>query len=372
MSVEMQPQSGDTYINLPVTFDYRGGRSANKKNKIIATILIVVFVIIGVVVSFLNDNLVLWQQVVYSMVVCYIGLLLLRFVVLKEGYYSKIYEGLVQQDYVLDVGYLWQIFDIEPEYPYTCYYKNGQKGIFIRMEKDAVTGKPDTADFDHYEAISNAYNVAHALNMNIVHIDYMDNVGNDPRLQNLMDGLSDVENPDMQDLLQDIYENLQDEMSRTYTSFDIYLFLTRDKFDNFIYNVQTVANTMLGGNYITYKVLNRSEISGVCKALFNLHDFSIIDACETVVATGHHGVVPIRVTHADGSVDVLNKTVAEKKAAQEEAMRKALEEQEARKKKRKKESKKEGKKKSKVVNKVDDNGTDVSQEDGGSDDLGLF
>lgn len=326
MAVDMTPQPGDTSINLPITFDYKGGRGENKKGKIILSIADVLLTIIFTVGCASNDNLEIWMRFLLPCVVLYIGLFILRFFVFRELWFSDVYETLKATDYDLKLDQIWQIFDIDFEYPYICYFKNGYKGIFVRMEKDAITGKVGDAQFDHYSAIGDAYNVAHSLNMNIVHIDYMDNVGNDTRMQKLYDDLVFVENPDMQEMLIDIYSNLQDEMSQNYASFDIYLFLTRDKLNNFVYNMQTVCNYMLGGNFITYKVLDRFEISRVCVALFNLHDFSIVEACENVLSgVEHHGVIPIKVKHGDGTEEIFNKTTAEKKVIAAENARKQKE-----------------------------------------------
>lgn len=326
MAVDMTPQPGDTSINLPITFDYKGGRGENKKGKIILSIGDVLLTVIFTVGCASNDNLEIWMRFLLPCVVLYIGLFILRFFVFRELWFSDVYETLKATDYDLKLDQIWQIFDIDFEYPYICYFKNGYKGIFVRMEKDAITGKVGDAQFDHYSAIGDAYNVAHSLNMNIVHIDYMDNVGNDTRMQKLYDDLVFVENPDMQEMLIDIYSNLQDEMSQNYASFDIYLFLTRDKLNNFVYNMQTVCNYMLGGNFITYKVLDRFEISRVCVALFNLHDFSIVEACENVLSgVEHHGVIPIKVKHGDGTEEIFNKTTAEKKVIAAENARKQKE-----------------------------------------------
>ena len=326
MAVDMTPQPGDTSINLPITFDYKGGRGENKKGKIILSVADILITLILTVGCALNKNLDLWMRFLLPCVVFYIGLFILRFFVFRELWFSDVYETLKATDYDLKLDQIWQIFDIDFEYPYICYFKNGYKGIFVRMEKDAITGKVGDAQFDHYTAIGDAYNVAHSLNMNIVHIDYMDNVGNDTRMQKLYDDLVFVENPDMQEMLIDIYSNLQGEMSQNYASFDIYLFLTRDKLNNFVYNMQTVCNYMLGGNFITYKVLDRFEISRVCVALFNLHDFSIVEACENVLSgVEHHGVIPIKVKHGDGTEEVFNKTTAEKKVIAEENARKQKE-----------------------------------------------
>lgn len=326
MAVDMTPQPGDTSINLPITFDYKGGRGENKKGKIILSIADVLLTVIFTVGCASNDNLEIWMRFLLPCGVLYIGLFILRFFVFRELWFSDVYETLKATDYDLKLDQIWQIFDIDFEYPYICYFKNGYKGIFVRMEKDAITGKVGDAQFDHYSAIGDAYNVAHSLNMNIVHIDYMDNVGNDTRMQKLYDDLVFVENPDMQEMLIDIYSNLQDEMSQNYASFDIYLFLTRDKLNNFVYNMQTVCNYMLGGNFITYKVLDRFEISRVCVALFNLHDFSIVEACENVLSgVEHHGVIPIKVKHGDGTEEIFNKTTAEKKVIAAENARKQKE-----------------------------------------------
>lgn len=326
MAVDMTPQPGDTSINLPITFDYKGGRGENKKGKIILSIADVLLTVVLTVGCALNENLEIWMRFLLPCIIFYIGLFILRFFVFRELWFSDVYETLKATDYDLKLDQIWQIFDIDFEYPYICYFKNGYKGIFVRMEKDAITGKVGDAQFEHYSAIGDAYNVAHSLNMNIVHIDYMDNVGNDTRMQKLYDDLVFVENPDMQEMLIDIYSNLQDEMSQNYASFDIYLFLTRDKLNNFVYNMQTVCSYMLGGNFITYKVLDRFEISRVCVALFNLHDFSIVEACENVLSgVEHHGVIPIKVKHGDGTEEIFNKTTAEKKVIAAENARKQKE-----------------------------------------------
>lgn len=327
MSAEyMIPQPGVRSINIPVTFDYKGGRGENKKGKIILSIADILITLIFTFGCAMNKNLDLWMRILLPCIVFYIGLFILRFFVFRELWFSDVYETLKATDYDLKLDQIWQIFDIDFEYPYICYFKNGYKGVFVRMEKDAITGKVGDAQFDHYNAIGNAYNLAHSLNMNIIHIDYMDNVGNDTRMQKLYDDLVFVENPDMQEMLIDIYSNLQDEMSQNYASFDIYLFMTRDKITNFVYNIQSVCACMLGGNFITYKVLDRFEISRVCVALFNLHDFSIVEACENVLSgVDHHGVIPIKVKHGDGTEEVFNKTTAEKKVIAAENARKQKE-----------------------------------------------
>lgn len=374
---DFMPQPGDTSINIPITFDYKGGRGQGTKGRIIMAIGIVVITMIGVIGVASNGQLQLWMRCFIPFLVFYVGLFLMRFLIFNELWYSDVFEGLLADDYTLKLDNIWQIFDIDFDYPYIAYFKNGYKGIFVRMEKDAITGKPDEAMFDHFNAIGDAYNVAHSLNMNIVHIDYMDNVGNDSRLQKMYDDLTFVENPDMHEMLIDIYSHLQDEMSRNYASFDIYLFMTRDNVNNFVYNMQAVCQRMLGGNFITYKVLDRYEIAKVCVALFNLHEFSIVDACENVLQNeSSSGIIPISVTHGDGTVEEFNKTIAEQEVIEAETKRKA-EEQAAEMEKRKAEAKRKRhearRNKGKVVEepqKVDDTEFSLFGEGDSSSDTG--
>ena len=314
----MIPSPDDVMMQLPLTLDYKGGRSEGSKTKWILLIVFVVIAIIVSIASITNKSLATWQRWVFALSFDYIVMIFLRFFAFKETYYSDIYETLKETKNELPAERLWDIFDIDWEYPYIVYFRNGRKGIFVRMEKDAIVGKGATAKYNHYEAISDAYNLAHSLKMDIRHIDYMDNVGNDSRLLLLYDQLKSVQNPDMSDMLLAMYQNLEEEMSRNYASFDIYLYLTRDKTETFIYNVQAVSNAMLGGNFITYRVLNRDDIRGVVVALFNLHTFNITDACEAVLnIEENEEIIPIRVLHSNGEVERLNETAEERRVRKE-------------------------------------------------------
>ena len=336
MAVDMTPTAEDSSINIPLTFDYKGGRSTSKKGKILMSLVMLGLCIIGVAGVSLMDRFDIWMKIPIILGILYVFLFFERFFVLKELYFSDIFEGLLETDYKMQVSDIWQIFDIEPEYPYICYYRNGWKGLFVRMEKDAVTGKPDDYVYIHYDAVGNAYNVCHSLNMNMIHLDYMDNVGNDIRMQGLYDQVQYMPNPDMQDMMIDIYDNLVSEMSRNYASFDVYLFLTKDNVKNFMYNVQQVANVMMGGNFITYKVMDMYEIARLCSSLLNLHEFSVLDAFDKALAGSLSvAVVPISVTHGDGTVEVINKTIAEKAKERAERERRMEEAKNAKKQRRK-------------------------------------
>ena len=116
--MDFKPQPGDTSINIPITFDYKGGRAQNTKGKVILAIGISVLTIIGILGTATNNSAEIYIRVFAPFLVFYIGLFMMRFFVFHELWYSDIYEGLLESDYELKLDDIWQIFDIDFEYPY--------------------------------------------------------------------------------------------------------------------------------------------------------------------------------------------------------------------------------------------------------------
>lgn len=324
----MRPEPEDTTVRLPVTFDYHGGRSDNKKGNIIFAIVLFVIAILLTIMTARGEsptgNKFLIIAVTWVVVTFFV-----RFKIMREKTFSDAYETLKEIDNIPGTDSFWNIYEIEGEYPYICHFKDGKSGIFIRLEKDVVVGKSEDVLFKHFDAISEAYNLAGSSNINMCQIDYMDNVGNDARLQGLYEGLNDCENHDMKEALLSMYSNLQEEMSHNYASFDVYLFTCKGKTDQLWYNVKSIVDRLLCGNYLSFKALDIDGVRTTCMAIFNLNEFSAIEACENVVSTQRYrGIVPIKVEHYDGSVTDINKTqqqlreeVAERARLAEEAKR---------------------------------------------------
>ena len=318
MEDNFTPIPEDTSIKIPVTFDYRGGRSANVKNKVLAVIISILVFIVAMIVVWKNPDFSLIIRFALTPVIFFILLVFNRYLVFKEIYYSDRFETQKETDKQLTTADIWGIFDIDNEHPYVTYFKNGYKGIFVKMERDTITGKSDTAQYDHYEAIGEAYNLAHSLNMDIVSVDYMASIGNDTRLEKMYQDLDSVKNENMKNMLIDIYDNLHEEMQSSYSCIDVYLFLTRDTYGSFTYNVQQVAQKMCGGNYLSYSAMNRDAIASMVVSLFNLHEFSVIKACNTIYDETVSGIKPISI-YKNGEEIILNKTAEE--LAEERKMR---------------------------------------------------
>lgn len=321
----MRPEPDDTTIRLPVTFDYHGGRADNRKSSIIVGIVLFLVAIVLTVLFIRNSQAGIVLKII-EIAVTWVALsFFVRFKLLKESTFSDAYETLKEVDNIPDTDSFWNIYEIDDEYPYVCHFKNGVAGVFVRLEKDVVVGKPADLSYLHYEAISDAYNVAGSLNINMVHIDYMDNVGNDARLRSLYDSLDNCDNPDMKEAMLSIYANLQDDMSQYYASYDVYLFTTKLKQDQLWYNVKSVIDTLLGGNYLSYSALDIDGVRTTCIALFNLTEFSAKEACENIFkGDKFRGIVPIRLENLDG-VKELGKTQEQIRQERLEAERAKME-----------------------------------------------
>lgn len=321
----MKPEPNDTTIKLPVTFDYQGGRSDNKRGNIIISLVLFAIAIL-LTIFMVRGNGTIVSKVLIIAGVWLLIIFFVRFKLLREQVYSDAYETLKEIDNIPSTDSFWNIYEIDDEYPYICHFRDGKSGIFVRLEKDVVVGKEDNVMFNHFDAISEAYNIAGSSDINMCQIDYMDNVGNDPRLNFLYDSLNNCDNPDMRDALLSMYSNLQEEMSHNYASFDVYLFTCRNKEDQLWYNVKKIVDMMLCGNYLTFRALDIEGIRTTCMAVFNLTEFSAIEACENIVSNKKFkGIVPISVEHYDGSVDILNKTQSQLRQEAQERARKAEE-----------------------------------------------
>lgn len=341
----MRPKMGDSSITLPVTFDYSGGRRDSKRSKTLWAVIVgIVGVIIGIGILFNKEgniavNLILGAMFLYAVA------LLIRFGFLKEGKIRKGYINLADKDYQCNTNSVWGIYDISSQYPYYCRFRNGKSGLFIRLNKDVILGKYSESEYEHYEAIGDALNLAGASRVQICHIDYMDNVGTDERLEESFINLSEVGNPDVKGVLTDMFSYLQNQMMLRVTTFDVYLFLWNGSDISAWNTIQRILSCFLEANYRSYHILDQSDLRELTKTLYNIHDFSVVDATSHAFATGEYrGVVPIRKIMSDGTEEVYNKTIEQKKEERAMAMKEQeLKKQEIKNRKERKKSKKDKK-----------------------------
>ena len=312
--ISMRPQKGDLTLSLPVTFDYSGGRADTKKSKIIWSSSLVALGLVAFIGVLTRSGSFL-LHLILAFGIDYAILLIIRYVLWKENKIRRYYKNLDEVDYQMSMSDAWGIYSIDKTYPYVARYRNGMSGIFIRLNKDVILGKYSEAEYEHYEAIGDAYNIAWASNLTICHVDYMDNVGTDARIQESFSELMNVENPDVKDVLTDMFSHLQQLMNSWLTTYDVYVFAYRCSDQAAWSAIQRILSCLLDANYVNYRVLDSDDLRDLFRTLINVKKFSVIEAMMSVFQSSQNysGVSPIKIIHSDGTEEVLNKTSEQKK-----------------------------------------------------------
>lgn len=340
----MKPSMGDSYISLPITFDYHGGRKDSQRTKRTwAWILGVIGVIVAIGILF-SKNGKLSSNILMSGAVLLVLFFIIRYVFLGEKRVRANYKSMMENDLEIENSVIWGIYDVEDTYPYICRFRNGKSGLFVGLNKDVILGKYVESEFEHYEAIGDAYNLAGASRVQIVHVDYMDNVGSDERLEESFISLGDVSNPDLKNLLTEIFSYQQEQMMKNVTTFDVYAFLWTGSDISAWNTIQRILACFLDANYRSYHVLNSLDLRELTKVVMNLEEFSVVKASSSAFETSvSSSITPISLVDADGNETKLGKTREERKEeAQQRAEEQRALEQERQRRKRSRRGKKAG------------------------------
>lgn len=287
---------GDSSIILPVTFDYRGGRSGNLKSSLLLLLVTLVVVVLASLVIFNMDSKEMYIRVLYFIGLLVLWVLFLRFFVFKEKMYKKYIESvLAVSSSALNAGeedktaaQYWGIFDISETYPYECYYVDGKRSIFVALSKDIFIGKGNGVISRHYDAVADAYNVASRNQVDLISIDYMDTVGNDTRIGGLYSDLANSRNEKLKSFVGSLYKGLIDNMEGEFASYDVYCIVTSNKNVELDKVLMRIVAELLEGNYVAYKVLNESAIRQLGAVLTNNEDFSLLEARDRVLRVNNY------------------------------------------------------------------------------------
>lgn len=352
----IQPQLGDDTVRLPVTFDYNGGRSeSNRTRKVLSWIVGGIGFILGILILFSKGDRSLFVKLIIVSIL-YAGLFYgIRFLFLREGRLRKQYYEQLDNDYKLSTQEIWGIYDIDGEELKVAHYRNGKIGIAFSLEKDVIVGLDIDAEFNHYNAISNAYNESAKHKVALYHVDYMTHVGKDKRINTLYAQAGKSTNPDMRAVLNGMYSNLEEDMVDEISTFDTYFILMPATETQAVAIAQHIIKKFLEGNYVGYYPLDEEGLRALTSELFNLSSFSVVDAERSSLVSSTLSIaVPISIER-DGVVHKLNKTVAERK--QEAEQQRKLQELVKQEKKRRLQEQRRNKKKKK--NKVEESDDEI-------------
>ena len=296
----MVPERGDTGVSIPITFDVQGYRESISLRKMVLGLFIIILGIVAMILlfCFAESKYQPWLPLLAFFGTFYF----VRFIFLKEFKYKKMRRKLIEQGYQFSHKIFWGIYSINEYYPYICKMANGNSAIFVAFDKDVIIGRDVDADYDHYEAIAEAYDTMIKKDIWCIHIDYADTVGKDDRLDSLFKNLTETENKDLKNETIRLYDYVQSFMYKVYADYDVYAFFYRGRDEAFWDDLQPVISAFSEANYVRSRVLSREEIGDLCISLMNLNDFSTARAIEQVfLSTARAGnAIKVIWTEKDG------------------------------------------------------------------------
>jgi|GEM_PF-2529093 hypothetical protein len=305
------PDVGDRTVTIPLTFDSRYRSKALTKGRLVSVVIIfLIWIILAITSIFVFE----FPNKIRIPIFLFIFLFYIsRKLVIRENYYRKKREELLDNNYQYEYALFWQIYSIRKAYPYICYYTNGLKAVFVRFEKDIIVGKDQQDEFRHFEAISEAYNMMQKKGVNAIHIDYMDMVGKDTRMEKLFESATNIENKDIQNIITRMYTNIETDMKNAFASYDVYVFLYKGRDEAFLDALEEIIPAFNRANFIRYKILNNLEMADLARTLMNIDTFSVQRASSKLFqGTNESDFLNVIWVVRDGNRIVLNKTKAER------------------------------------------------------------
>lgn len=275
----MIPQKNSPIVQIPLTFDYRSKPAGLSNDKFLLSAL-VIGVWFFASIAFMFTGTTIMNKILFIICSFIIVMFVTRICIMREYYFKKKREELVEKDYQYPYSMFWNIYEVTNSYPTICRYANGLKSMFVVFDKDVIVGKEKDNEYYHYEAISEAYLQMYKRGIECMHIDYMDTVGKDARVKSLFDMADNSQNPDIKEILTRMFNNVEDIMQHSYASYDVYCFFYNGKDELFMDELDVVINAFLEANYIRYRILNKEEIGELVKSVFNLNKFSVNYASE--------------------------------------------------------------------------------------------
>lgn len=312
---DITPQKGSDYIYIPAQLEStQASKRENESQKVLFSIGLFTVAIIIIILLVINSELSLLAKILLSAIDLLVFTSLIRFFIIKERSLASKIKLLEENNYTFSTRVFWKIYRIDTNYPYICYFKNGEVGLFVRLEKDSTLGNEVEIKYNHFESVGEAYRKLANTKLKMRYIDVMDNVGDDNRFEYLYDILNKSNCSKLKEVYTEIYEHMKLEMKEQYVTQDIYLFKMRGSEKKLYSDTLEVLSLMLDGSYVSYTILDSVDIGELTKRIMNLDEFSVNQACKSTKEVSKvKNITPIYSITVDGERIEFGKTSEEKK-----------------------------------------------------------
>ena len=341
----MRPTPSATNLYLPVTMEPHPGRNSDLKWRVILAAVVTVVTLVVCFGILTGDSSFIRKIVTVTLIVTVV-LFVLRFVLFQEYRYRGTYSRIYRDKNIFPGDALWGILSVDKVEPHFVHYRNGT-GLIVELENDVVVGKPEEDEYNSYEALSDAYQAAWETGLDIEHIDLMDFIGKDDRIELAKSNLArSCRNPELRSFMSSIYANLEEGMRQNVTTKDVYVFKDTNREtsqESMLQNVKNVLDIMCQGNYSGYRFLDQSEIGDLVSSLFNLKSFNPEQALiRNYDKSEVKGIKLLAIGYSDGTVDTIAKPydIRQQELKEKERSRRAHEQFKRREEQKRKEAKK--------------------------------
>ena len=218
--------------------------------------------------------------VVYLSVWAIVCWYLIRYVILEEKYFFRLYKNFKQYS-VTTPALFWNIASSrDTDDGAILSYANGKIAIVVQLDKDTITGKPPGFEERHYDALSDFYKALLDKGYSWVQMNIMENAGNDPRINELNKLMANNTNPSIQKLMEAEVGHIKNITNITLYENEYYLIYKNDMsaVDNIQSDVADCMMILLGGAYVGYKYLNSKEIANLVKERRGVTYFNVTEA----------------------------------------------------------------------------------------------
>lgn len=214
----------------------------------------------------------LWSQDIQSgwvfkallgLLVLFVDTLIIRFVILEERYYYKMYKKMQKYE-VTTADLFWDIVGIrETDDGAICIYSDLKNAVMVKLERGTTVGKNAEARENYYDAVSNFYRELNLRNLSYIHTNIMESAIKDPRLSEL-DELQKKSryNTSLKKLIEESTAHLKRVTRSALYETDYYLIYTynSNRSDMLIPDVCECCELLSPNAYVSYEILHKKDI----------------------------------------------------------------------------------------------------------------
>ena len=252
--------------------------------KKIVTIFMILLMTVVIAVYFGSAGTSVTGFIIIYAIWFFIVTLLVRFIIFEEKYYLGMYRLLKKYE-VSTPAIFWDISSRKHTDDGTIVtFSDGKVGIYVRLERDTITGKTEDFKEYHYDAWSDFYNSLISKRYKIVQMNLMEPAGKDPRLAELDKLTYKDDNPNVCALTEMMLAHIKEIARNSLFETEYLLIYTDDmsKIDKIIDEVGDSMLVLMNGAYVGYTVLNDKEISDRVREEYGVGYFNATEASLTM------------------------------------------------------------------------------------------